>query len=561
MIIAASFPKVTSLPVSSGTFPVGTIVVPMDDKQVDRIHVYGFIHEFLRNNPGSEVARIIEPPSVVLQTDSTPAGAIYQGGPFLIDSSLAYAVNAMLANSTFSKVTTTDLTASFSSNQVFFIQQPSQILVISDGYWGKTYLTLGRMGISYTQVSTAQVMADPSMINQYNLVVLDSPGWYGNPSAYTPPHRMQINAVYSTIQTWVAAGNDIMFTDAAIFDLNSTFPGYVQLGNPGETGSWKGTVYSPPNGFDSEFQSQYYNPGQNPNQVTIFTEYGVGNWVPNAVQPANTGDVRVLMDTTDYGSAPNCLQNCLTTLPHADLAFYFPYGTGIVEGLALQPYEQLYPTYADYNGYYAAYQLYGNQFVEGPTSQAATESPASALVTPMIATVTTTSTSTSTQMQTNSLTTTSTSVAAQFVTSTTLVTTTLTSPSTAITTTTSTSIQPQPTTSTVLLTSALSNVLTETMTTTYTSIQPQTSIITTTTGVALTTVTSTSQTSVPIYFLSDPTQVWILSALFLVIGGALLFRFRSRLVRKPITCPKCGNENPAYADRFCVKCGEPLSNR
>ena len=345
-------------PLSAGTFSPGTIVVPMDDKQVDRIHVYGFIHEFLRNNPGSAVARVIEPPNVILQTDLTPAGVLYQGGPFLIDSSFTSAVNAMLANATFSKVTTTRLSTTFTTNRVFFVRQPTRILVISDGYWGKTFLTLGRMGISYTQVSTAQVMANPSMINQYTLIVLDSPGWYGNPSAYTPLHRSQITAVYNTIQSRVSAGNEVMYTDAAIFDLNSTFPGYVKLGNPGETGSWKSTMNNPAKGstFDSEFPSQYYNPGPTPNAVTIFTEEGVGNWVPNGIQPGHTADVRILMDSTNYG---------VPKFPYSILAFYFPYGNGVVEGLALQPYEQLYPTYADYNGYYAVYQIYGNKFVEG----------------------------------------------------------------------------------------------------------------------------------------------------------------------------------------------------
>ena len=345
--------------VSSGTFSPGTIVVPMDDKQVDRIHVYGFIHEFLRDNPGSSVARVIEPPDVTLQTDLTPAGVIYQGGPFLIDASFTSAVNAMLANATFSKVTITRLQTTFTSNSVFFVRQPTRILVISDGYWGKTFLTLGRMGISYTQVSTAQVLRDPSMINQYTLIVLDSPGWYGNPSAYSPLHRSEITAVYNTIQARVAAGNEVMYTDAAIFDLNSTFPGYIKLGNPGETGSWKSMMHNPAiggSGFNSEFPSQYYNPGPNPDQVTIFTEEGVGNWVPNGVQPGHTADVRILMDSTHYG---------VPFLPYSIFAFYFPYGNGIVEGLALQPYEQLYPTYADYNGYYAVYQIYGNKFVEG----------------------------------------------------------------------------------------------------------------------------------------------------------------------------------------------------
>ena len=362
-------------PLSGGTFAPGTIVVPMDDKQSDRIHVYGLVHEFLRNNPGSQVARIIEPPNVVLQTDLTPAGVLYQGGPFLIDSSFTSAVNKMLANSTFSKVTITRLTTTFTSNRIFFVRQPTRILVISDGYWGKTFLTLFRMGISYTEISTTQAMANPSGVNQYTLIVLDSPGWYGNPSAYSPLHRSQITAVYNAIQARVAAGNEVMYTDAAIFDLNSTFPGYIKLGNPGETGAWKSLMHNPAagdSGFDSEFPSQYYNPGPNPNQVTIFTESGVGNWVPIGVQPSHTADVRILMDTTNYG---------IPKLPYSILAFYFPYGNGIVEGLALQPYEQLYPTYADYNGYYAVYQIYGNKFVEGPQNDfALTASPPSVTV-------------------------------------------------------------------------------------------------------------------------------------------------------------------------------------
>jgi len=348
-----------ALPLTAGTFFPGTIVVPMDDKQADRIHVYGFIHEFLRNNPGSAVARVIEPPNVILQTDLTPAGVVYQGGPFFIDSSFTSAVNVMLANATFSQVTITRLTTTFSSSRIFFVRQPTRILVISDGYWGKTFLTLGRMGISYTQVSTAQVLVDPSMINQYSLIVLDSPGWYGNPSAYTPFQRSQIGAVYNTIQSRVSAGNEVMYTDVAMFDLNSTFPGYIQLGNPGETGSWNGMMHNPPlgdSGFDSEFPSQYYNPGPNPSQLTIFTEEGVGNWVPNGVLQGHAADVRILMDSTNYG---------IPKLPYSILAFYFPFGNGIVEGLALQPYEQLYPKYADYNGYYAVYQIYGNKFVEG----------------------------------------------------------------------------------------------------------------------------------------------------------------------------------------------------
>ena len=347
------------VPLASGTFPVGTIVVPMDGKQNDRIHVYGLIHEFLRNNPGSIIARVIEPPDVTLQTQLTPGGDVYQGGPFLIDPSYNSAISAMSSNSTFSKVTVTHLVSPFTSSNIFFVRQPTKILVIGDGYWGKTFLTLARMGISYTQVTTDQALANPSMINQFTLIVLDSPGWYGNPIPYAASRRAQIQAVYNTIATHVQAGNEVMFTDAAILDLNSTFPGYIHLGASGIASTPTVTVYNPAKGgFSPEFPSQYYNSGATPNTATILTEEGAGQWVPTAVPSAHVGDVRVLMDTKNYGY-PH------PQVPYAILAFYFPYGNGVVEGLAFQPYEQLYPTYADVNGYYATYEIYGNKFVEG----------------------------------------------------------------------------------------------------------------------------------------------------------------------------------------------------
>jgi hypothetical protein len=345
-------------PLSAGTFPSGTIVVPMDDKQADRVHVYGFVHEFLRTVPGATVARVIETPDVTMQTALTPNGTLYQGGPFLIDASFLSALTTLHNLKIFSQVTYTTLTTAFTSNRIFFIRQPTRILVISDGYWGKTFLTLTRMGINFTQVTTDQIMADPSLINQYSLIVLDSPGWYGVPQKYSSLKNQEIVAVYNTIQARVKAGNEVMYTDAALLDLNATFPGYMVMGNIGESGSWQSIMHSPAKGgFDSEFPSQYYGTGPTPNNIRIFTEEGAGYWVPIAVQAAHVRDVRVLIDTTNYG---------IPTIPYAILAFYFPYGNGIVEGLALQPYQQLYPTYADYNGYYAVYQIYGNKFVEGP---------------------------------------------------------------------------------------------------------------------------------------------------------------------------------------------------
>jgi hypothetical protein len=349
-------------PLSAGTFPGGTIVVPMDDKQADRVHVYGLIHEFLRLVPGSTMARVIEPPDVTIQTALTPNGALYQGGSFLIDASFLPQLTNLHNLKIFSGVTYTTLTTSFTSNNVFFIRQATKILVISDGYWGKTFLTLTRMGINYTQVNTDQIMANPSLINQYTLIVLDSPGWYGIPQKYSTLKNQEIVAVYNTLQARVKAGNEVMFTDAAVLDLNATFPGYIQLGSIGETGSWPSTMHNPPAGnggnFVSEFPSQYYGSGPTPNHIRIFTEEGAGYWVPTGVQAAHTQDVRILIDTPNFG---------VPKLPYAILAFYFPYGNGIVEGLALQPYEQLYPIASDYNGYYAVYQIYGDKFVEGLT--------------------------------------------------------------------------------------------------------------------------------------------------------------------------------------------------
>ncbi|MGA2971459.1 MAG: hypothetical protein ABSE39_02400 [Candidatus Bathyarchaeia archaeon] len=347
-------------PLAAATFPVGTIVVPMDGKQNDRIHVYGLIHEFQKSTPNALLARVIEPPDVTLQTQLTPSGDVYQGGPFLIDASYDSNMNTMLSNSTFAKVTVTHLTSSFTSNNIFFVRQPTRILVIGDGYWGKTFLTLQRMGISYTQVTTDQILANPSLINQFSLIVLDSPGWYGNPIPYAPARRAQIQAVYNTIQTRVQAGNEVMFTDAALLDLNSTFPGYIHLGASGIASTPNVIIYNPPRGgFNPEFPSQYYNAGPNPNNAKILTEEGAGQWVPTGVQSAHAGDIRILMDSKNYGY-PH------PQVPYTILAFYFPYGYGIVEGLAFQPYQQLYPNYADVNGYYATYEIYGNKFVEGP---------------------------------------------------------------------------------------------------------------------------------------------------------------------------------------------------
>jgi hypothetical protein len=340
-------------PLASGTFPSGTFLVPMDSKQADRVHVYGFIHEFLRLTPGSGLARIIEPPDVTIQTALTPSGALYQGGPFLIDPKFASAVSSLLSTTVFSSVTVTKLTAPFTSSNIFFVTEPTTILVIY-GVFGRTDLTLSRMGINYTLIGADTVLNNPSIINQYSLIVVDCPGFYGNPSSYNPDRRAKIQTVYNTISTHVQSGNEVVFTDIALLDMNATFPGYVNVA-PGGAGSWAATVYNPPKGgFQPEFPSQYYNAGPDPNNIKLFTEGG--GRVVSSIQPAHASDVRILFDSDKFG----------VPFRHAILGFYFQFGNGIVEGLALHPYEQTFPNYADQNGYYATYEIYGNKFVHGP---------------------------------------------------------------------------------------------------------------------------------------------------------------------------------------------------
>jgi len=326
----------------------------MDNKQADRIRVYGFIHEFQASRSDAILARIIEPPDVSMQTSLTPTGDVYQGGPFLIEEKFLSTVNSLLATSTFSQVTITRLTVPFTSNQVFFVRQPTRILVVR-GVFGRTDLTLDRMGINYTAVDPSVVEANPSLLNQYSLIVIDCPGWYGDPTSYSPDRHANIQAVYNTLAAHAQQGNEIIFTDIALLDMNAAFPGYIQVADGGE-GSWKSTIYNPPtgSGFSGEFPSQYYNPGPNPNSVKIYTEGG--GQVVSAIQPAHASDVRILIDSNNFG----------VPFRYAILGFYFQMGNGIVEGLAFHPQQQVYPTFADQNGYYAVYELYGDKFVHGP---------------------------------------------------------------------------------------------------------------------------------------------------------------------------------------------------
>jgi len=75
---------------------------------------------------------------------------------------------------------------------------------------------------------------------------------------------------------------------------------------------------------------------------------GGGNIVDTIL---NTTEVRVLMDTSEYGGA------------NRTLAFYFPYGDGLVEGFAYHPQEQIGSITDDPYSYVVSSIFYGNKFI------------------------------------------------------------------------------------------------------------------------------------------------------------------------------------------------------
>lgn len=344
-------------PLETLSFPVGTIVIPMDARQKERLVVFGFVHALLRN--GLELFRIIEPPSVTLSTGLTPTGGVYEGGVFLVHANNATQVNDIKSRPDFVNVTTTTLTAAFTSNAVFRVRVPTVILVIR-GIWGRTDLTLERMkirgkhtlgpspdprDIGYTIMDKSDIETDPNILKGFSLIVDDCPGWFGK----VP------DPVASVMREHVRAGNEIIFTDIAFEDLNAIFPDVIVIDSRfSKPGAFDSVVHNPPlPNFKPEFPSQYYNDPPSPEKIKIFTP-GSGRNVRSIVS-AQQNNVRILADSPTYHS----------TLPRSTiLAFYFVEGVGIVEGLAFHPQEQL-PSDVGNKGFYAVHQFYGNKFVHG----------------------------------------------------------------------------------------------------------------------------------------------------------------------------------------------------
>jgi len=333
-IIPVAFAGIS--PLETAKFPVGTVVIPMDEKQSalapGDATVFGFIWAIL--NDGADIYRIIEPPNVTLKTTNNSGGAVYSGGVILVMAAYGSIITAQQVNFTTVEVDT--LTEQFTSDNVLFVDQPTNILVIKGSY-GRTDPTLDWMKIPYTLIDKSNVVANASMLLDYDLVIDDCPGWNG----------LVPEVVVTNMTTMASKGGEIIFTCIALTDLAQVFPGYVSyVNNMGWTGNV--TIHNPPlTGFLAEYPSQY--PASFPSTVRIHTE--PMGYIVNDV--LNSSEVRVTMDTSDYGGN------------YRILACYFPYGDGIVEYFTYHPQEQTEGTTGDPNSYVTSALLYGNKFVTG----------------------------------------------------------------------------------------------------------------------------------------------------------------------------------------------------
>jgi len=151
--------------------------------------------------------------------------------------------------------------------------------------------------------------------------------------------------VVANLTTFTRNGGEVIFTDIALDDLVQVFPNYVNvIGNLDWTGNV--SIHNPPlTGFPAEFPSQY--PTTFPQTTKIYT-MGGGRIVDTIL---NTTEVRVLLDTSEYDGG------------NRTLAFYFPYGDGLVEGFAYHPQEQTEDITYDPYSYVVSSTFYGNKFI------------------------------------------------------------------------------------------------------------------------------------------------------------------------------------------------------
>lgn len=261
------------------TFPVDSYVIPFDSKQADILLAFGFVHSLLTNTV--VIDRIIEPPDVSLYTNAYPGGSVYDGGPIVVSPS--YSATFLSTHNSFQTVTYHQLTSAFASNTVFTVKDPTEIMVI-EGIWGHTEQLLQAMQIPYTLTQVSNIQSNPNLIDPFDVVVDDCPGWdcyYGG--------TMPV-AVQNAFRAFAAGGGEIIFTDRALGDMDVVFPNYANV-----VGNIDGTWTCRMHDDIPEFPAQY----SGPLSVDIYT-MGGGCVIEKPIDQ----NVRVLVDYTPAGSPP-----------------------------------------------------------------------------------------------------------------------------------------------------------------------------------------------------------------------------------------------------------------
>jgi len=304
-------------------FIAGSFVIPMDAQQTDVLHAFGLIHVILRQ--GVPVYRVLTPPAVLLKVDPLAPPSAFDGGPVLVWGT--YRDEFLAAAAQFPTVSYARLAEVQVLDHVLPIKRATTVLILKGGFdWGRTQDLLDQLAIPYDIRNATDVVADPSILFGYALVVDDCDGWNG---VYPG------DAVADAFRAFVGAGGHVIFTDIALKDMEVLFPGHVSLFNA-RKGTFNATVHT-----FGDAPSQYFGP----TTISVYTEIdGIVMGAPFAE------GVNVLVDVPKYPAG------FLTTAYRA-LAAYYPYGNGTVEGIAYHPYEQ---TGA---GHSFSSVLYGNTFV------------------------------------------------------------------------------------------------------------------------------------------------------------------------------------------------------
>ncbi len=309
----------------SRTFPVGTLVIPLDDKMplAERINALGMLYNL--NKQGVTYYRIIQPPGpAVMKTNLYPGGTSFAGGPALVEGAIPLVVQAMYPGVMPSVQT---LTEAFSSDMVLGAVTAPKIFLIKNQEidYGMIQNELTAMKVDYDWAYNMTVAADPTIMDSYDLIIDDCPGFGGYP--WEIPQNV-IDYMRAKVEV---EGAKIKFTDIALKDMVAAFPGFVTIG-PNTEATWPFTIDVDPYSLEpgkGESLSQFYGP----NPVGVWTKVKGYTMVQN-LQPTI---VRTLMFSNAYGIPP----------AYRIAAAYWPFGKGLVEGYAYHVNPQEQPDVAD----------------------------------------------------------------------------------------------------------------------------------------------------------------------------------------------------------------------